>query len=169
MAREAAVEGERGLGLRGVPRGVAHAVAPRVEVGLLHGVLVFIKHLLPTAEVVGEHVVEASGAVLVDVHGHDLAFGVDIVETSGGGGRGFELIEIRYPGLLLDERLSVGDYRMLSFARRVVVEGDVVAVLIKGLRPVAQVVGENSFHLMVKLALIIVVYTIPPNYKLGGD
>ena len=36
VAGEAAAEGERHLRLRGVPRRVAHAVAPRVEVGLLN-------------------------------------------------------------------------------------------------------------------------------------
>ena len=82
MTRETTVEGEHGLGLRRVPGGVAHAVAPRVEMGLLDGVLALVKHLLPAAEVVGEHVTEASRAVLVNADGHDTPLGIDVVEPA---------------------------------------------------------------------------------------
>ena len=59
VAGEAAAEGERNLGLRGVPRGVGHAVAAGVEVGPLDGVLRLVHHDLPAAEMVREDVVEA--------------------------------------------------------------------------------------------------------------
>ena len=78
-------EGERDLGLAGVPRRVAHAVAPRVEVGLLHDVLEIVHHLLPASEMVGEHVVEAVGTSVGHVHRHEAALGIDVVEMAGGG------------------------------------------------------------------------------------
>ena len=59
VAREATVESEPDLGLLGVPSSVAHAVAPGVEMGLLHGVLVLVQHHIPVPEMVGDHVVEA--------------------------------------------------------------------------------------------------------------
>ena len=83
MSSESPVEGERGLGLRGVPRGVGHAVAPGVEMGLLDDGLVLVQDLFPAAEVVGEHVVEALRAAVVDMHGHNPSLGVDVVEPAG--------------------------------------------------------------------------------------
>lgn len=64
MAGEAAVESKRSLGLRSVPSSVAHAVAPGVEMGLLHDGLVLPHHLVPAAQVVGEDVVEITDTVL---------------------------------------------------------------------------------------------------------
>ena len=122
MSGEAAVEGERGLRLRRVPVGVAHAVAPGVEVGLLHGGLALAHHLLPTAQMVGEHVVEAAYAVLVNTYGNDASFGVDVVEPSRSCCRRLNLVEIRNTGLLLDERVASGDHRVPPHARGVIVE-----------------------------------------------
>ena len=111
VSGESPVEGERSPGLPGVPGGEAHAVAPGVEVGLLHGVLVPVEHLLPPAEVVGEHIVEVFVPTLVDMHGNDLNFGVDIVEPTGSGGCGIQLIKVGDPGLFLDKSLPVGNHR----------------------------------------------------------
>ena len=82
VSSEAAVKGERGLGLRSVPGGVAHAVAPGVEVGALDGVLVLVQNLLPAAQMVSKHVVETLRPVLVDADGHNAAFGVYVVQPS---------------------------------------------------------------------------------------
>ena len=65
VAGEASVEGECGLCLGRVPSGIAHAVAPGVEVGLLHDGLALVKHFLPAAKMVGEHIIKAFCAVLV--------------------------------------------------------------------------------------------------------
>ena len=95
VAGEAAAEGERHLRLRGVPGGVAHAVAPGIEVGLLDGVLEIVHHRLPASETVGEHVVEAVGTSVGHVHRHEAALGIDVVEAAGRGGGGLNLILIR--------------------------------------------------------------------------
>ena len=76
MAGEASAEGEGDLRLRAGPGGVAHAVAPGVEVGALDGVLRPVRHHVPAAEVVGEHVVEAVGGDAVDLEGREPAEGV---------------------------------------------------------------------------------------------
>ena len=146
MAGEAAVEGERGLGLGRIPGGVAHAVAPRVEMRLLHNGLVFVHHLLPAAEMVGEDVIEVSRTVFGDMHGHDAPLGIDVIEPAGGGGSGFHLIKVRNPGLFLDERLPVGDHRVPPHIGGVIIERDVVTVLIQSHRPVAQIVGDVALR-----------------------
>lgn len=86
MSSESPVEEQRGRHRRG--DGVAViGRAPRVEMHVLHHHAVAVGDGGPAAEVVGEHIVEVFVPTLVDMHGNDLAFGVDIVEAPGGGGR----------------------------------------------------------------------------------
>ena len=84
VAGEASAEGEGDLGLRAGPGGVAHAVAPGVEVGALDGVLRPVHHHVPAAEVVGDHVVEAVGVAVPHMDRHDAPVGMDVVEMAGG-------------------------------------------------------------------------------------
>ena len=94
--------------------------------------------------VVGEDVVEASRAILVNARRDHPPLGIDVVDPAVGGGGLLRLEEARQAGLLPDGAVVVGDGGVPPHTVGTVAEADPVAAAREALGAVHRVVGDRD-------------------------